>query len=51
MLPLILNDGDEVILSKKAIKAAPGEMEELTLPSDVVSKIKGDSIKIGLEVR
>ena len=44
-------DGDEVILSKKAIKAAPGEMEELTLPSDVVSKIKGDSIKIGLEVR
>ena len=40
-----------MIFSKKAIKAAPGEMEEITLSAEVVSKIKGDSIKIGLEVR
>ena len=46
-----IKDGEEVIFSKKAIKAAPGEMEEITLSAEVVSKIKGDSIKIGLEVR
>jgi NADH dehydrogenase FAD-containing subunit len=46
-----IKDGEDVIFSKKAIKAAPGEMEEITLSAEVVSKIKGDSIKIGLEVR
>ena len=44
-------DGDEVIFSKKAIGAAPGEMEEITLSSEIVEKIKGGEITVGLEER
>ena len=46
-----VKDGDEVIFSKKAIGAAPGEMEEITLTKEMVEKIKGSEITVGLEVR
>ena len=46
-----IKDGDEVIFSKKAIGAAPGEMEEITLSAEIVEKIKNNEITVGLEER
>ncbi len=42
-------DKGEVVYSKKVIKAAPGEMEEICLSSDIIGKIKGEEILVGLE--
>ncbi len=46
-----VKDGDEVIFSKKAIGAAPGEMEEITLKKETVEKIKSGEITVGLEAK
>ena len=46
-----IKDGDEVIFSKKAIGAAPGEMEEITLSAEIVEKIRNNEIIVGLEER
>ncbi len=42
-------DKGEVIFSKKVIKAAPGEMEEILLKKEVIEKIRGEEITVGLE--
>ena len=46
-----IKDGSEIIFSKKAIGAAPGEMEEITLSAEIVEKIKNNEITVGLEER
>ncbi|MDO5477857.1 MAG: FAD-dependent oxidoreductase [Clostridia bacterium] len=46
-----VKDGEEVIFSKKAIGAAPGEMEEITLKKETVEKIKSGEITVGLEAK
>lgn len=40
---VVLECDGEIISSKKKIKVAPGEMEDVTIPADVLSKMTADS--------
>ena len=44
-----VTDGDTVLLTAKRLKAAPGEMEKLTLKADKLKDVKGP-ITVSLEV-
>lgn len=44
-------DKGEVIFSKKVVKAAPGEMEEICLSAEIIKKVSGEEILVGLEER
>lgn len=43
-----VTDGDNVIFERKRKKVAPGEMESISLKSDILGKIKGDNITVTL---
>jgi len=44
-----VTDGETVLLTAKRLKAAPGEMEKLTLKSDALKSVKGP-VTVSLEV-
>ena len=46
---IVLRDGDKVILEKKKIKLAPGEMESVTLSKDMIASLSGEEIFFSLE--
>ena len=46
---IVVSDGDNVLLSKKKQKLAPGEMESVTLNSDMLSSV-GDKLFFSLEL-
>lgn len=43
-----VRDGERVILSKKRIKVAPGEMETVTLTAEQLAAVEGDSLTVEL---
>ncbi len=42
---IIVKDGDKVIFEKRAMKLAPGEMESVTLKSDLLSKVESGELE------
>ena len=46
---IVLRGGDKVILEKKKIKLAPGEMESVTLSKDMIASLSNDEIFFSLE--
>ncbi|MBO7187278.1 MAG: FAD-dependent oxidoreductase [Clostridia bacterium] len=46
-----VKDGDEVVISKKKLTVAPGEMETIVLKSDLLSANKSGNITIELEAQ
>ena len=46
---IVVRDGDEIIIDKKKIKLAPGEMESVTLTADMIEKISSGEISFSLE--
>lgn len=47
---IIVKDGEKVILSKKAQKLAPAEMEKVKLTKDMLSSLSGKEISFSIEV-
>ena len=47
---IIVKDGERVILSKKAQKLAPAEMEKVKLTSEMLSSLSGNEISFSIEV-
>ena len=48
-IKIVVRDGDEVLISKKKQKVAPGEMETLTLTKDMIAGIKSSEISFSIE--
>ena len=48
-IKIVVRDGDEVLISKKKQKVAPGEMETLTLTKDMIAGIKSAEISFSIE--
>ena len=48
-IKIVVRDGDEVLISKKKQKVAPGEMEALTLTADMIAGIKTGAISFSIE--
>ncbi len=48
-IKIVVRDGDEVLISKKKQKVAPGEMETLTLTKDMIAGIKTDALSFSIE--
>ena len=46
---IVVRDGDRIIVDKKKIKLAPGEMESVTLTADMIEKISSGEISFSLE--
>ena len=46
---IVVRDGDEVIISKKKQKVAPGEMETLTVTKDMIAGIKTGALSFSIE--
>ncbi|MCQ2413697.1 MAG: NAD(P)/FAD-dependent oxidoreductase [Clostridia bacterium] len=46
---IVVRAGDEVLLSKKKQKFAPGEMETVTLPADALRKAEGKTLRFSIE--
>ena len=46
---IVVRDGENVIISKKKAKVAPGEMEALTLTAEMIAGVSGDTISLSLE--
>ena len=46
---IVVRDGDEVLISKKKQKAAPGEMEALTLTTAMIAGVKTGTISFSIE--
>ena len=46
---IVVRDGDEVIVSKKKQKVAPGEMETVTLTKDMIAGIKTGALSFSIE--
>ncbi len=42
--------GDEILISKKKAKLAPGEMESVTLSADMLARCDGKTVEIGVEL-
>ena len=47
---IIVKDGERVILSKKAQKLAPAEMEKVKLTGEMLSSLSGNEISFSIEV-
>lgn len=47
---IFVKDGENEIFSLKKIKVAPGEMESITLKKEVMEKLSGGELYIGMEV-
>ena len=41
--------GEKILVDKKKIKLAPGEMESVTLTADMISSIESSEISFSLE--
>ena len=48
-IKIIVRDGEEILVSKKKQKVAPGEMETLTLTKDMIAGIKSGEISFSIE--
>ena len=48
-IKIVVRDGDEVIVSKKKQKVAPGEMETVTLTKDMIAGIKTGALSFSIE--
>ena len=46
---ITVRDGDRIILEKKKIKLAPGEMESVTLSADMIASLSGEGLTFSLE--
>ena len=46
---IVVKDGDKVILEKKKIKLAPGEMESVIITADMIAGMSGADISFSLE--
>ena len=46
---IVVRDGDEVIVSKKKQKVAPGEMETVKLSADMLSAVKSGKLSFSIE--
>ncbi len=46
---IVVRDGDRILIDKKKIKLAPGEMESVTLSADMIEKITSGEISFSLE--
>ena len=46
---IVVRDGDEVLISKKKQKVAPGEMEALTLTTAMIAGVKTGTISFSIE--
>ena len=46
---IVVRDGDEVIVSKKKQKLAPGEMETLTLKRESLCTLRGNTLSFSIE--
>ncbi len=46
---IVVRDGENVLISKKKQKVAPGEMETLTLTKDMIAGITTDSLTFSIE--
>ncbi|MBQ8849187.1 MAG: FAD-dependent oxidoreductase [Clostridia bacterium] len=48
-IKIVVRDGDEVLISKKKQKVAPGEMETLTLTKDMIAGVKTGALSFSIE--
>ncbi len=48
-IKIVVRDGDEVLISKKKQKVAPGEMETVTLTKDMVAGVKTGALSFSIE--
>ena len=48
-IKIVVRDGDEVIISKKKQKVAPGEMETVTLTKDMIAGVKTGALSFSIE--
>ena len=48
-IKIVVRDGDEVIVSKKKQKVAPGEMETVTLTKDMIAGVKTGALSFSIE--
>ena len=48
-IKIVVREGDNVLISKKKQKVAPGEMETLTLTKDMIAGIKAGEISFSIE--
>ena len=48
-IKIVVRDGEDVLISKKKQKVAPGEMETLTLTKDMIAGIKAGEISFSIE--
>ena len=48
-IKITVKEGDNVLISKKKQKVAPGEMETLTLTKDMIAGIKAGEIRFSIE--
>ena len=46
---IVVKDGENVLISKKKQKVAPGEMETVTVTADMLSKAEGNVLSFSLE--
>ena len=47
---VLVKDGENVIINKKRQKVAPGEMETVTLTSEMLARVEGDTLSFSLEL-
>ena len=48
-IKIVVRDGDEVLISKKKQKVAPGEMETLTITKDMIAGVKTGALSFSIE--
>ena len=46
---IMVRDGENVLINKKKIKVAPGEMETVTITPDMINGMKGDTLAFSIE--
>ncbi len=46
---IMVRDGENVLVNKKKIKVAPGEMETVTITPDMINGMKGDTLAFSIE--
>ena len=46
---IVVRDGDNVIISKKKQKVAPGEMETVTITREMIENVSGDTLSFSIE--
>ena len=45
----MVRDGENILINKKKIKVAPGEMETVTITPDMINGMKGDTLAFSIE--